>query len=97
LAVGHAGSFWIFIAKNVILELVHSRIGKHEGWVVFDNDRRGGNIDVAFGLEKIDEQTSDFLCFHLSFFLMIGFSIIYITLQTPGFDHPPFNPFGAQN
>jgi hypothetical protein len=26
------------ITQEVVFELIHARIGKHEGWIAFDND-----------------------------------------------------------
>ena len=45
----------LHIAENDILELVHPRIGEHEGWVALDHHRRRGDNGVPFGCEKIEE------------------------------------------
>ena len=37
LRVGHAGIFYWVITENNIFELVHSRIGEHQRWVIFYN------------------------------------------------------------
>jgi hypothetical protein len=47
------------VAKEMILELVHSGIRKKKGRVIFDHDRGRGNDMVPSGRKKIKEFLSD--------------------------------------
>ena len=50
-----------FIAQEIILELVHPRIGKHQGRVVFHHDGGGWDNFMSFGTEKVQESLT-YIC-----------------------------------
>ena len=37
LGIGHAAPLGFLVAKENVLELIHSGIGKHEGWIVLNH------------------------------------------------------------
>jgi hypothetical protein len=55
LGIGHAGIWRLAVAQEIILELVHARVGKHEGGIVFDHDGGGGYNLVSLAAKKIEE------------------------------------------
>ena len=62
LRIGHTAPLGLLIAKDDVFELVHTSIGKHEGWIVLDyHGSRGHNV-VAALLEVTFERLSDFFC-----------------------------------
>ncbi len=52
------------VAEKEVFELVHARVGEHEGGVFAVNDGGGGHDFVAFGSKKIEEGFADFACGH---------------------------------
>jgi len=55
LGVGHAPVRSRLITQEPILELVHPRIGKHEGGIVLYYHGCRGNYSMSFLLKKIQE------------------------------------------
>ena len=53
LRVGGAGELGGGMAQEDILELVHTRVRKHQGRVVLDNHRCRGYHGVPFGGEEV--------------------------------------------
>ena len=64
LAVGHPGGPGGGVAEEDILELVHPRIGEHQGRVVLDDHRSGRNDGMALRSEEVQELFSDFFGSH---------------------------------
>ena len=58
LGVGHPCINRCFISQKIILKLVHAGISKHEGRIIFHNDRGGGHNFMSPGLEEIKELLS---------------------------------------
>ena len=48
LRVGNTLPRWRFLTQNNVLELVHTGIGEHQGWVVLDYHRRRRHDMVVF-------------------------------------------------
>ena len=46
-------------AEEDVLELVHARVGEHQGGVAGGHDRGGGHSSVALALEELDELAAD--------------------------------------
>ncbi len=55
LRVGNATALGAGVAKNDILELVHSRVGKHQRGVIFDDHRCRWHDMVAFRFKIVFE------------------------------------------
>ena len=65
LAVGGAGELRGGVAQENVLELVHARVGEHQGRVVLDDHRGGGDHGVALGGEEVEILPAYFLCCHI--------------------------------
>ena len=48
LRVGHTTALWLHVTQDDILELVHTCIGKHKGWVVLHYHRSRRHDEVLF-------------------------------------------------
>jgi hypothetical protein len=64
LRIGYARKFGDLIAQKSIFKLVHPRVGKHQGRVIFDHYGGRRNVLVLLGLEKFNKGASDFFGFH---------------------------------
>ena len=66
LRVRYTLVFGSLVAENDVFELVHARVGKHQGGVIFDyHGSRGDNV-VPLGTEKLFERFAYFLsCKHI--------------------------------
>ena len=65
LGVGDAPVIGHLVAEEEILELVHPRVGEHEGRILFVHNRRRRHNFMLFGGKKVQEKLSDFgRCFH---------------------------------
>lgn len=62
MGIGNAGILWLLVAQEQILELIHSGIGEHQGWIVFNNNR--GRLDdfMALTFEEVQEFFPDSRC-----------------------------------
>ncbi len=65
LCIGDAAHVRCLGAKEVVLELVHARIGEHERGVILVDDGGGGHDFMLFGSEKIEVGLADLCCCHL--------------------------------
>ncbi len=66
LRVGHTLIFRSFVAKNNILELIHSGVGKHQRGVIFNNHRSRRHDVMPLAFEKAFERlTYFFSCQHI--------------------------------
>ena len=55
LGISHSGRLRFAVSEEIILELVHTRVGEHEGWVIF-HDNRGRRDDLMSpGTKEIQE------------------------------------------
>ena len=52
------------VAQENILELVHTRIGKHQGRIIFDHHRSRRYNQMSLALEKIEKCCSDLIRVH---------------------------------
>ena len=64
LRVGHALAFGLYVAKNDVLELVHTCIGEHQCGVVLDDHWGGRHDKVLFAFKEFLERLPDFICCH---------------------------------
>ena len=62
LRVGGTAPLRFFITQDNVLELVHTGVSKHEGWIVLDYHRSRGHDVVAMLLKVTLEGLSDFFC-----------------------------------
>ena len=53
LGIGDAGVIGLAVTQEIILELIHPRIGEQQGRVVLDHDGGGGHDGVSFRLKKV--------------------------------------------
>jgi hypothetical protein len=49
---------WLAVAEKIILELIHTRIGEHEGRVIFHNNRGRRDNLMSSGTKEIQELLS---------------------------------------
>ena len=64
LRIGHTAIPNRRIAQEKILELIHPRVGKHQGRIVLHNHRCRRNDLVALTAEKIKKSFSDLIRIH---------------------------------
>ncbi len=64
LGVAGAGIWRVGIAEEDVFELVHARVGEHEGGVVFHNHGSRGDYVVTFAFEEFEELCADFVTGH---------------------------------
>lgn len=69
LRVGRTGVFARSVAEENILELIHARIGEHQGGVVLHHHRGRRHDRVLPALEKVEESLTDFVRFHVYCFI----------------------------
>ena len=81
LRVGHPFVFRRVVAQNDVLELVHSRIGKHQCGVVLDYHGSGGHDVVTLALEETLERVSDFVCSQHILCKFLDFSTVSLFLS----------------
>ena len=62
LRVGNTPPLGVLVAQDNILELVHTRIGKHERGVILDNHGSRRHDMVAMLLKIALESLSNFFC-----------------------------------
>jgi len=63
------------VAQEDVLELVHARVGEHQGRVILDHHRRGRHDGMALRCEEIEEFLSDFLGGHILLRFVYSFQI----------------------
>jgi hypothetical protein len=51
----------LFITQEIILELIHPRVGEHQGRVVFHHNRGRRDNFMSFGTEKVQESLT-YIC-----------------------------------
>lgn len=64
LGVGHTWVLGRVVAQDDVLKLIHTRIGEHQGGVILDDHRGGGDNLMSLGLEEAFEGFSDFFSCH---------------------------------
>ena len=64
LRVCHASAFRFCVSEDNVLELIHTRIGEHEGGVVFNHHWSGGNDEVSVLLKETLVRFAYFVCSH---------------------------------
>ena len=69
LGVRCAGELGGGIAKEDVLELVHTCVGEHEGRVILDNHWSAGHHGVALGGKKVQILLADFFRSHIVCFV----------------------------
>jgi hypothetical protein len=57
------------VSKKIVFELVHPRIGEHQGWIVLYHQWGGRNDQVFFGFEKVQIGLTDLGCGHAYLFV----------------------------
>ena len=53
LSISNSRCFWFFVTKEIVLKLCHSRVGKHQSWIVFQNDGSRRNDKVFFAFKNL--------------------------------------------
>ena len=65
LRIGRTGILAGGVAQEDVLELVHARIGEHEGGVVLDDHGRRRHDGVTLACEEVQKCLADFVRFHI--------------------------------
>jgi hypothetical protein len=81
LGIRHSLVFGFLVSQKVGLELIHSRIGEHQRWIVFNYHRSRGDNRMGFRLKKFKKLFSDFSRFHKQLRgLKSDTNIVFLTL-----------------
>jgi hypothetical protein len=59
LGSGGAGVVTLVESEKDILELVHTRVGEQQGWVVRGHERGGVNLPMTLLNEEVQEHATD--------------------------------------